>query len=151
MERLFKRTFIDLKKPVKVYAEQGHAEKKDWLRHLIHPIRAWWGDGTDQWERWAPGFEFYKNFFVLSDEISDSDVVFLPMTLNYYIKYKKLNLVNDLISRAQEINKLAYAWIDGDHQVIHNNPGCVYLKYSGFRSKSKPNEFILSGDMKKDL
>ena len=106
MERLFKRTFIDLKKRVKVYTEQGHSEEKDWLRHLIHPIRAWWGDGTDQWERWAPGFEFYKNLFVLTDEISDSDVVFLPMSLNYYIKYKKLGLVNNLISRAQKVNKV---------------------------------------------
>ena len=55
-----------MKKQVKIYAEQGHAEEKDWLRHLIHPIRSWWGDGTAQWEQWAPGFEFYKDFFVLS-------------------------------------------------------------------------------------
>ena len=79
-----------MKKQVKVYAEQGHAEEKDWLRHLIHPIRAWWGDGTAQWEQWASGFEFYKDLFVLSDEIEDSDAVFLPMTLNYYIKNKKI-------------------------------------------------------------
>lgn len=140
-----------MKKQVKVYAEQGHAEEKDWLRHLIHPVRAWWGDGTAQWEQWAPGFEFYKDLFVLSDEIEESDAVFLPMSLNYYIKYKKLGLVNNLISRAQKVNKVTYVWIDGDHQILYDNPGCVFLKYSGYHSKSKPNEFILSGDVKKDL
>ena len=140
-----------MKKQVKVYAEQGHAEQKDWLRHLIHPIRAWWGDGTAQWEQWAPGFEFYKDLFVLSDEIEESDAVFLPMTLNYYIKNKKMRVVNDLIFKAQAVNKVTYAWVDGDHQILYDNPGCVFLKYSGFRSKSKPNELILSGDMKKDL
>ena len=140
-----------MKKQVKVYAEQGHSEEKDWLRHLIHPIRAWWGDGTTQWEQWAPDFEFYKGLFVLSDEIQDSDAVFLPMTLNYYIKNKKMVVVNDLISRAQKVNKVTYVWVDGDHQILYDNPGCVFLKYSGFRSKSKPNELILSGDMKKDL
>ena len=136
---------------VKVYTEQGHAEKKDWLKHLIHPVRAWWGDGTDQWERWAPDFEFYRDLFVLSNEIEDADVVFLPMSLNYYIMYKNLELVNDLISKAQAVNKVTYAWIDGDHQLLYDNPGCVFLKYSGFHSKSKPNEIILPGDMKKDL
>jgi len=138
-------------RPIEVYAEQGHAEEKDWLRYLIHPIRAWWGDGTSQWEQWVPNFEFYKDLFVLSDEIQDSDAVFLPMTLNYYIKNKKMAVVNDLISRAQAVNKVTYAWFDGDHQILYDNPGCVFLKYSGFRSKSKPNELILSGDMKKDL
>ena len=140
-----------MKKQVKVYAEQGHAEEKDWLRHLIHPIRAWWGDGTAQWDQWASGFEFYKDLFVLSDEIKESDAVFLPMTLNYYIKNKKMRVVNDLIYRAQAVNKVTFVWIDGDHQILYDNPGCVFLKYSGFRSKSKPNELILSGDMKKDL
>jgi len=137
--------------PIKVYAENGHAGQGNWLRYLIHPIRAWWGDGTAQWERWASGFEFYKNLFVLSDEIADSDVVFLPMSLNYYIKNKKLELVNDLITRAQAVNKVTYIWVDGDRQVLYDNPGCFFLKYSGYYSKSKPNELILSGDMKKDL
>ena len=117
-----------MKKQVKVYAEQGHAEEKDWLRHLIHPIRSWWGDGTAQWEQWAPGFEFYKDLFVLSEEIKESDAVFLPMTLNYYIKNKKMRVVNDLISRAQAVNKATYVWIDGDHQILYDNPGCGFLK-----------------------
>lgn len=137
--------------PIKVYTENWHAAENDWLRYLIHPIRAWWGDGTPDWEQWANGFDLYKHLFVLTNNIVDSDVVFLPMTLNYYIDRDKLRIVDNLISKAEEINKLTYAWIDGDHQILYDRPGCVFLKYSSYRSKSKFNEFILSGDVKQDL
>ena len=73
-----------MKKPIKVYAEQGHAAEKDWLRHLVHPIRAHWGDGTPEWRQWEKDFDFYKILFLLTDSIAESDVVFLPMTFNYY-------------------------------------------------------------------
>ena len=137
--------------PIKVYTENWHAAEEDWLRYLIHPIRAWWGDGTHEWEQWANGFDFYKQLFVLTDKIVDSDAVFLPMTLNYYINNDKLRLVDNFISKADDINKITYAWIDGDHQILYNHPRCVFLKYSSYRSKLNLNEFILSGDVKHDL
>ena len=49
--------------PLKIYTEKGHADTKDWLKYLIHPIRAWWGDGTSEWKTWALGFEFYNECF----------------------------------------------------------------------------------------
>ena len=137
--------------PLKIYTEKGHADTKDWLKYLIHPIRAWWGDGTSEWKTWALGFEFYKSLFVLTDEIVDSDAVFLPMTVNYYIDKNQLGLVNDLISKSEAVGKTTYAWIDGDHQILYDHPKCIFLKYSGYKSQLKHNDFILSGDVKKDL
>jgi len=137
--------------PLKIYTEKGHANAKDWLKYLIHPIRAWWGDGTSEWKVWALDFEFYKSLFVLTDEIVDSDAVFLPMTVNYYIDKNQLGLVDDLISKSEAIGKTTYAWIDGDHQVLYDHPKCIFLKYSSYKSKLKHNEFILSGDVKQDL
>ena len=137
--------------PLKIYTEKGHANAKDWLKYLIHPIRAWWGDGTSEWKTWALDFEFYKSLFVLTDEIVNSDAVFLPMTVNYYIDKNQLGLVNDLISKSEAIGKTTYAWIDGDHQILYDHPKCIFLKYSSYKSKLKHNEFILSGDVKQDL
>ena len=137
--------------PLKVFTENWHADEKDWLKYLIHPIRAWWGDGTTEWDEWATNFKFYKHLFILTDDLVDSDIVFLPMTVNYYINNNKLGLIDDLISKAISVNKVTYAWIDGDNQISYDNTKCVFLKYSSYYSKLKPNELILAGDVKNDL
>ena len=136
---------------IKVYAEKGHAEEKDWLRHLIYPIRAYWGDGTPDWSQWQKGFEFYKVLFTLTDRIDESDVVFLPMTLNYYAKKKNMGLVNDLAERAKNCHKTTFVWIDGDHRARYDHPDCIFLKYFSYQSELNSNEFILPGDLKQDL
>ena len=90
---------VDLERKLVVYAESGHANKNDWLRYLVHPVRAFWGDGTDEWENWKTNFQFYKNYFLLTDDVSKSEIGFLPLTLNYYINNKKLSLVNQLAEK----------------------------------------------------
>ena len=136
---------------IKVYTEKDHAEEKDWLRHLVHPIRAHWGDGTPEWRQWEKDFYFYKILFLLTDSIDESDVVFLPMTFNYYVKNNKLDLLNDLVNRAKDCNKTTFIWVDGDHQPKNDISGCVFLKYSSFKSRLRKNEIILPGDLKQDL
>jgi len=136
---------------IKVYTEKGHANKKDWLQYLIHPIRAHWGDGTPEWRQWEKDFEFYKILFLLTNNIAESDVVFLPMTFNYYANNNKLDLLIDLVNRAKDCNKRTFIWVDGDHQPKYDDPECIFLKYSGFKSQSKNNQIILPGDVKHDL
>jgi len=136
---------------IKVYTEKGHGEEKEWLRHLVHPIRAHWGDGTPEWRKWEKDFDFYKILFLLTDSIDESDVVFLPMTFNYYVKNNKLDLLNDLVNRAKDCNKTTFIWVDGDHQPKNDISGCVFLKYSSFKSRLRKNEIILPGDLKQDL
>ena len=68
--------------PIKVYAEKDHADKKYWLRYLISPIKAYWGDGTLDWHRWEDDFKYYKKIFILENKLENADVVFLPLTLN---------------------------------------------------------------------
>ena len=137
--------------PIKVYAEKGHATEKDWVNHLVHPIRAFWGDGTKDWPKWEKGFLFYKDYFVLTDIPNDSDVSFLPLTLNYYINNKLLEKVDDLANKMAQLNKPLFIWLDGDHNVRYNNPNCIFLKYFGYGSKSHLKEFIRPGDVKYDL
>ena len=50
--------------PIRVFTEKNHASEKYWRNHLIHPIRAYWGDGTPEWDKWEKDFEFYKKYFV---------------------------------------------------------------------------------------
>ena len=136
---------------IKVYSPQDHSGSESWLNHLIHPIRAWWGDGTDEWELYEDGFNFYKSLFEFTREINEAQLVFLPLTLNYYVKHNKLMLVDELISKSKAISKPVFIWIDGDQQINYNKDGCYILKYAGFKSRKLQNEIILSGDIKKDL
>jgi len=50
-------------KKIRVYTE-NHGDAKYWQNHLIHPIRAYWGDGTSEWDKWEKDFKFYKKYFV---------------------------------------------------------------------------------------
>ena len=136
---------------IRVYTEKDHADKQYWVNHLVHPIRAYWGDGTPEWNQWKDDFEYFKRLFSLTDKIDESDVVFLPMTLNYYAKNKKLDLVNDLAERAKNCHKTTFVWIDGDHRARFDHSNCIFLKYFGYQSESRKNEFILPGDLKQDL
>ena len=49
-------------KKIRVYTE-NHAPERFWLNHLVHPVRAFWGDGTDDWPKWEKDFLFYKDYF----------------------------------------------------------------------------------------
>ena len=49
-------------KKIRVYTE-NHAPENFWLNHLVHPVRAFWGDGTDDWPKWEKDFLYYKNYF----------------------------------------------------------------------------------------
>ena len=53
-------------KQIRVFTEKNHGDTKDWRNHLIHPIRAYWGDGTVDWKKWEKDFDFYKKHFVLT-------------------------------------------------------------------------------------
>ena len=46
-------------------------------------------------QKWKQDFEFYKKYFVLSDEPQNSDVAFLPFTINYYSKYNKIKILGN--------------------------------------------------------
>ena len=136
---------------IKVYSPQNHSESKNWLHYLVHPIRAWWGDGTNDWKLHEDGFNFYKTLFELTDEIDEAELVFLPLTLNYYIKHNKLALVDKLISKSKLSSKPVFIWVDGDQQINYYRDGCYILKYSGYKSRGLQNEIILAADMKTDL
>ena len=51
---------IKMIKPIRIFTEKEHGETKDWSNNLIHPIRAYWGDGTVGWENCKKDFDFYK-------------------------------------------------------------------------------------------
>jgi hypothetical protein len=137
-------------KKIRIYTE-NHASEKYWRNHLIHPIRAYWGDGTPEWDKWEKDFEFYKDYFEITFDINESDIGFLPLTLNYYIKNNLLSQVDELASILENRKKKLIVWIDGDHSVRYKHSNCIFIRYFGQNSENKQNEFIQPGDMKKDL
>jgi hypothetical protein len=137
-------------KKIRVYTE-NHAPIFFWLNHLVHPVRAFWGDGTEDWPKWEKDFLFYKNYFEITFDIKESDIGFLPLTLNYYIKNNLLSEVDALAKILEKNNKKLIVWIDGDHPVRYRNSNCIFIPYFGQKSEKKQNEFIQPGDMKKDI
>jgi len=138
-------------KPIRVFTDKNHGEMKIWRNYLIHPIRAYWGDGTVEWEKWKEDFNFYKKYFVLSESPENCDVAFLPFTLNYYSKYNKLKIFKKFLKEMQEHEKKVFVWVEGDSDVNFEHPNCIFLKYGGFQSKSVSNTIIQPGDLKNDL
>jgi len=142
---------IKMIKPIKVFTEKNHGESKDWRNYLIHPIRSYWGDGTIDWEKWKKDFDFYKTYFVLSDKPENSDVAFLPFTLNYYSKYNKVEIFMNFLKQMQKFKIKVFVWVEGDQDVIFNHPDCIFIKYVGYKSNKIPNVIIQPGDLKDDL
>ena len=102
---------------ISLYTDKTHADQTSWLNHLIHPVRAYWGDGTREWEKWKENFIFYKNYFKIVEDIKESDVGFLPLTLNYYIRNNRLNLVDEMAELMNKNDRTLYVWVEGDHAI----------------------------------
>jgi hypothetical protein len=136
---------------VKIFAPLGHGDSRDYRNFLIHPIRAFWGDGTNDWINHEATFNFYKKYIELVDNIKLANAVFLPYTLNYYIKNKQLDVVKYLCELSVNNNLVCYIWLDGDADVKINFPGSVVLKNSSHRSLGMKNEIIRPGDVKIDI
>ena len=150
---MHKKTFMEKIDNIKIYTEKNHSLKKDWLKYLIHPIKAYWGDGTLEWDRHKESFKFHKLYFTITEDIKKADVAFLPLTLNYYIKNKVLFKATKFIDLAKRNNLKSYIWIDGDNQIRFKNDrnDCVFIKYFSYKSKFLMNELIKPGDLKYDL
>ena len=136
---------------IKVFSDVDYSVKHHWLNHLIHPIRAYLGDGTSEWNKWEKDFLFYKDNFILTDNAEESDVGFLPMTLNYYIKYNQLYEVDKIADHLMSHGKYLFIWVEGDQSIRYEHPNCIFIKYFGKKSYKKKNEIIQPGDLKQDL
>ena len=144
---------MNKKNRIKIFTIDNHSEKKDWVNFLIHPIRAYWGDGTLDWHKYKSEFTFYKNSFVICNNIKNADVAFLPLTLNYYLINKKLFLVNEFIFQAKLNNLKSYIWVEGDYHIrfLIKDLDCIFIRYFSYKSKLINNEIIMPGDLKADL
>ena len=138
-------------KPVKVFSEDNHSSKKFWVDYLIHPIRAYWGDGTNDWGKYESDFLFYKKYFSITTIPSECDIGFLPLELNYYIKNSKIDLVDRLANTLDRVNKRLLIWVEGDNEIRYTHPNCIFIKYFGEKSKNSTNEIVQPGDLKYDL
>lgn len=145
------KDFKQMLKPIIVYTEKWHADEVDWVNHLVHPIRAYWGDGTAEWSKWEKDFHFYKTYFELIDDINEADVGFLPLTLNYYINNNNMELVDSFVKKMDKCNKNVFIWVEGDNDVNYTKSNCFLIKNAGYKSNNRKNEFIMPGDLKFDL
>jgi len=136
---------------IKVFTTQSHSNNSYWRNHLIHPIRAYWGDGTSGWPKWENNFSFYKEYFSIVDTPQESDVGFLPLTLNYYVNQHKLNLVIEQADLMGKNGQHLFVWVDGDHSMSFSHPNCIFIKYFSNSTKDNSYEIIQPGDLKEDL
>ena len=148
---LCKKTLVKYKNRINVFVEEGHANKEEWLQYLVHPIRAFWGDGTEEWEKWEKDFQYYKDYFTITDDILKSDIGFLPLTLNYYINNRKLGLVDNFAEKLKKFNKILIAWLDGDNDIRYRHKNCIIIKYSTNKNYNNSNVYIQPADLKNDL
>ena len=49
---------------IRVYTE-NNASEKYWLSHLVHPVRAFWGDGIEDCPKWEKDCrQIWKQYFI---------------------------------------------------------------------------------------
>jgi hypothetical protein len=97
---------------IRVYTDPTHAPPSDWCNHLIMPLKAHWGDGTN-WDRTSAAY--LCELFTLTDDLESADLVALPLVWNYYAARGKIGLARDLAARAARAGKRIMIWSDGDH------------------------------------
>lgn len=134
--------------PIRIYTEHSHAEESYWQRFLVHPVRAFWGDGSPQWGEYESAFAFFKDIFQIVPEVEQADIVVLPMTWNFYITHNRLNLADSLARVASDAGKKLFIWVDGDRGIRRPYPNAIILQNSAFRSSRRSDQFVLPGDAK---
>ena len=87
---------------LKIYTDSSLAPIDHRIRYLLHPIRAYWGDGTDRWDEYKVGFEFYKHLYEIVDTLEEADLAILPMTWNYYTEF---NQREQALAFAEQVQK----------------------------------------------
>ena len=91
---------------ISFYTEKGHADKKFWPNFMINPLKAYWSyENVNDWGIYADQYNWLKDLFKPTNKIEKADVVFLPLTLNYYVNTNNLRLVDEFIEFAKS-NKL---------------------------------------------
>lgn len=131
---------------IRIFTDESHAVRAHRLHYLIHPVRAFWGDGTLEWETYKKSFSFYKKIFQIEENIDDADICVLPMTWNYYVEYRKLDQARSLAQKALDANRKLFIWVDGDRGIRKPFPNAVVLQFAAFRSKKSAHQLIRPGD-----
>lgn len=89
---------------------------------------------------------FLKNLDIsktyrLVDEIEESDIVIVPIDINYFFKNKKTDSLFDFIDKANAYSKKVWLYSGGDFGItLHNN--VFTFRLGGFDSKLNKQTFI---------
>jgi hypothetical protein len=130
---------------LKIYSDASHAEQQHWIRYLVHPLKAFWGDGTDEWPQYEPDFAFYRDVFELVSDINAAEICVLPMTWNYYTTFKKQERAAALAQQAAEAGKKVMIWVDGDQGIRQPFKNALVLQNAAHRSRKRADQIVRPG------
>ena len=130
--------------PVRIYSDPSHATPDKRRDYLVGILKAFWGDGTNEWERYRPEHLFYLDLFELVPDIDRAEIVILPMIWNYYLRFKKMPRALHLAKQAEKAGKKICIWINGDFGARIPVSNAIVFQTSAFRSRKAFNIRIRS-------
>jgi hypothetical protein len=117
--------------PIKYYSPESH---KNSSPEFFSPIvKGNWNNLSRQ-ERFEK-FHAVNKYFQSVEDIKDSEIYLLPLTWNYYLGNKCINLANQSYKEAKEADKPFVIFSLGDHTANIPYDNAVIIQSSAFKSR----------------
>lgn len=116
---------------MRVYANKAHYQA-DQRYHLNDITKALWSDRSDAERERVYGA--WVRSFACADQITEADVVLLPMKWNYYVERGLTALAQQEFETARRHGKRIVVFSGGDHPANLAHPNVVLFESAGCRS-----------------
>lgn len=90
------------------------------------------------------GSQNMSEYYQITNAISESDLVVLPLAVDFLLNNNKHKYVIDFIKNAEKANKKVLVFTSGDFGVTLKNNNVITVRLAGFQSKFKNTTFIMS-------
>ena len=89
------------------------------------------------------GTQNMSEYYQIASSISESDIVVLPVAVDFLLNNKKQQYVNDFIENAKKATKKVLVFTSGDFGTTLKSSDVITIRLAGFQSKFKNATYIM--------
>tara|TARA_B100000945_G_C20400103_1_gene606858 strand:- start:428 stop:1462 length:1035 start_codon:yes stop_codon:yes gene_type:complete len=120
---------------IKIYTDRTHiTNNRKYLSDLLRPLIP---------NKNLKKYGLEDDEVKLVNDIESCDVILLPLSWNYYLKYNKKREADNFIKKANLINKKILIWFTGDYFCLKKSNNIISIRQSCYKSMEIENEFAL--------
>ncbi len=126
---------------VKIYSDRSHYERVN-RAELSSFLRPFWKDMPFTEAKRLAMYGLGSDDFAIVSSLTEADFVVVPMSWNYYLKHKKVQLALELIEAARKESKKILLHTTGDHGITVPFDDVYVLRAGGYKTKRRPRELV---------